>query len=60
MLQSGYIAIFPKEVTIPIVPLFAEWDKITESADSAKSGTIGILTYPGKIAVSPDCNIQLG
>ncbi len=28
MLQSGDIAIFPKEVKEPIVPLFDEWDKI--------------------------------
>ena len=27
---------------------------------SAKSGTIDILTYFGKIAISPDCNIQIG
>ena len=29
LLRSGDIAIFPREVRMPIVPLFAVWDKIT-------------------------------
>ncbi len=29
MLQTGDIAIFPREVKEPIVPLFDEWDKIS-------------------------------
>ena len=70
------LTIFPREVKIRIVPLFAGWDKVTQCyssksikpinivvsfvSHSVKSGTIDILTYLGKIAISPDCNILIG
>ncbi len=65
------IAILTREVKIPIVPPFADWDKINTVSfgmDSSKSikhtvlpksGTIGILTYLEKMPISPDCTIQI-
>ena len=67
--KSGDIALLPREVKMPIVPLFSPIEKsikamikpinVVVRSHSAKSGTIiGILTYLGKIAISADCNIQ--